>query len=241
MIARPHRIDLRTPRKVMSTTYGNEIADAVNGLPYPFLSGNTEDGDPARPYFLGKITDAGPGNEDDYTDERYWVQREYLASGKVDDRLTLKDDTYDPAADPDGPADANPNVVTVTNLPERKNGSHALLKDTAVVVFVESDVGDGDSAPVRPHYVMCVVAPQMIPVTLSTDGGGNGTATTAPGWTYKLTYNGKTVATNQTPRNRRTIGIYTAADFGYAHLDAGSGSYALGWCNEGEQAEACPT
>jgi hypothetical protein len=73
-------------------------------------------------------------------------------------------------------------IVTATNKSEEAAGTHTLAADTEVLVLalVGSDKNQ------TPFYVFFHEAgARLIPVTLTADGGSNGTATTTPSYTYK--------------------------------------------------------
>jgi len=122
---------------------------------------------------VGRIVDAGPNDEDNYHDERYWVQRCYLNSdAEVDDAITFSDEIAgdDTFEDHDGTENV-PTIFTVTNLPDLQNRSHTLAVGTFVWYFT---LVDGQDEP-TPHYVMSEGGgPQVKMVVIGTIGSGGG-------------------------------------------------------------------
>ena len=108
--------------------------------------GGPSPGGGARPGFwieswIGLVAAQGPNGEEDYTDERYWVERARCANaaGGEEGELALEAlDEADPLA----------KCVTATDLAEIADGTHALGVGSAVAVFAAYD----QQTPPAKHY-----------------------------------------------------------------------------------------
>jgi len=108
--------------------------------------GGPSPGGGARPGFwieswIGLVAAQGPNGEEDYTDERYWVERARCANtaGGEEGELALEAlDEADPLA----------KCVTATDLAEIADGTHALGVGSAVAVFAAYD----QQTPPLKHY-----------------------------------------------------------------------------------------
>ncbi len=98
-------------------------------------------------HFIAKITDTGPlGTEDDYTDERYWVEEQRISntSGANTDELAFEDK-------PGG------KHITATDLGDTATGGHTLATDGTAYVVVSKSAGrevDAQTSKLKPvlHY-----------------------------------------------------------------------------------------
>ncbi len=82
--------------------------------------------------FIGKILDHGPDAQDDYDDERYWVQELFEASpngSTIHDPLALENDALIRSEYP-------VRYVTATNLAEIPEAAHDVPTDGAIIVQV---------------------------------------------------------------------------------------------------------
>lgn len=99
--------------------------------------------------WAGKIVDAGPEEEADFTDERYWVERTRCKNHD--------EDPVDAAAEFEALDEEHElaNIVAVTNLPEILDGGHALAVGTDVWVW---EVWDRSDPPRARRVMMAAVA-----------------------------------------------------------------------------------
>lgn len=99
--------------------------------------------------FFGVVRDTGPnGTEDDYEDNRYWIESA---------RVVNNADSIDAALNVEPLANSHfhHRIVTVTNLSEQESGSHSIPIDTVVNVQSLTDM----TAPGRRRYYMQHTAP----------------------------------------------------------------------------------
>jgi hypothetical protein len=96
--------------------------------------------------WIGKISDAGPSGESNYTNNRYWVIREFVSN-------TSPPATY---ADETGSTNPNTETVTATNLAEVMNGCHGCPKGLIVEVTESKDA----AYPPQIQYTFEVWIPQ---------------------------------------------------------------------------------
>jgi hypothetical protein len=111
---------------------------------------------------IGKIVATGPlGSEANYTDERYWVKLQYVASNDstLAALIVLADETWTPPP---------PLVVTATNLAEYLPGSHGLAAGAIVNLLRITDAGG------NAQYIFTAggSGASSIPVLLSVGSGG---------------------------------------------------------------------
>ena len=80
-------------------------------------------------------------------------------------------------------------------------------------------------------------------VTLSEDGGSEGTATTSASWTYTLTASDGNTYTSVGPQMNRIAAIAYAATHGIGILTTSGGSpaFTLVWCDEQPEIQHCGT
>lgn len=102
----------------------------------------------------GIITNAGPASEADWTNERYWVKRQYIAGGYSQASIVLNNDIQtDGTVNSAGSPGKGPYIFVATNLAEwvpGNSGSHHLRTDgtQAVIVMAFFDRG-ADQTRVR--------------------------------------------------------------------------------------------
>src|ERR1044072_551864 len=134
----------------VSAAHLQEPVDALRRLQRAVL--NSNGASPVYECFLGVVVDAGPDEEADYSDERYWVQKASIPTSLSTDQITPEGYT---AADLDlgghDPTPDEPTIVTVTNLPELLDHTHNLTAGTPVHAFAFYDT---TAANPRKHWVM---------------------------------------------------------------------------------------
>jgi len=191
---------------------------------------------------LGKIVAAGPNNEADYDDERYWIELQAISDADPTDTLQVEVDDSEPYVDNSG----NPKpIITATNLFEFLDSSHQLATDRLVWVKGKLDLGQ----PQQIHWQFEASPPRPFFVVLVTDGGANAATPTGVA-TY--TYTAKTpdslvvIATGLSPVNsfnpstNREQGVLTGpATCGELRRNP-DGSYSIISCNERRALILCP-
>jgi hypothetical protein len=196
---------------------------------------------------VGKIVDTGPnGDEDDWTDERYWISFQVAESGGDPD---LDMDATDPRtefltlydAENEYPDDQ---IVTASNLAEwidqDAGGTHTLATDGTVVVlaFLWHDDNGTERWVFQREAVQIGVT---FYVGLASTGGSNGTSTSGPTYVYTATdLNGTVLGTGLSPAWGRPFGKVTAAAMkGLGYTPVGGG-FILLQANEIADTSACP-
>jgi hypothetical protein len=191
---------------------------------------------PVYDIFLGKVVTSGPNSEADYTDERYWVKPQYIVGGDTSaDPIDTDDITPDTL--PDEAGGQIPDTLTVTNIAEWLDGSHQ-LRSGALVFYI--GIYDWQEQSII-RWVMNVGGPTgVIPVSLATDGGTNGDASSAPSYTYTVTPigGGSTIATAASPQVARPTGTATAASYGLGYYTGGT--FSLLYAFEIPGSSSCP-
>lgn len=123
-----------------------------------------------RESWVGLIASAGPDEESDHTDNRYWVKKAYIDSETTEDEAITHDEDP-PPRDPNTEQRVEQFPVTVTNLAEYGTHSLPTNETRAVKVYAYLDSSD---PPVR-HYVMHEPADSVIvKITGNASGGGGG-------------------------------------------------------------------
>jgi len=97
---------------------------------------------------LGKIMSEGPAAEADYTDARYWIEREIMQATVFRALPTLSEDVTDAEMDVGG-LPGEPSVVTATNIAELAAGTHELAVGEYVWWWIVWARGD----PSTRHYI----------------------------------------------------------------------------------------
>jgi hypothetical protein len=157
------RLDDWKDRQPLSAAHLQQPVDLLRKLAaLPGFGLFFEGGDPGDLLFelrMGKIVAAGPNGEADYPDERYWVREQYIQGGATTAApVVLADENpWDPGNSDDQllvPVEhwdeEVPAILTVTNLPELTDHTHALPAGLPVVYFAAYDRGD----PPRTRLVM---------------------------------------------------------------------------------------
>lgn len=98
---------------------------------------------------LGKIVNAGPDGQADFTNENYWVLTAFIANGATapspqTDQLQIIGAT---------PSMSGYEIITVCNMAEKVAGTHSLPTDgscAVIVNFCGPDLGN----PMRPRFAM---------------------------------------------------------------------------------------
>lgn len=128
----------KAAKKVGSIRGGGGICvrNMANGIT---ISADTHDN------FWGVVVCEGPNGEEDFDDNRYWVQRANVANNSTDDQEKV---TLDKEPE-ESPKFA---IVAATNLFEDNCGTHYVRPKTPVYVVVQHD----QSSPPIPRYTLIV-------------------------------------------------------------------------------------
>jgi hypothetical protein len=122
--------------------------------------------------WIGLVSNAGPRSAADYTDNRYWVKKAYVAKEVEDGHDELEFEVLPPAKNPFTELDVEPAAWTVTNLAEP--GTHALPTNETRPVNVFALRGRQEKNPSM-HLVMVEPADSVIvTITGNASGGGGG-------------------------------------------------------------------
>lgn len=174
-----------------SASHLQESPEAINAL-ITALSAAQDDG--TSPIGVegwpGIISAKGPNGEDDFTDERYWVQRAFVKGAAPNAQITVQQEvapSTSSATTPSGVgADQNAsNIFVVTNLLEQKTHLHSLVPGTAVwfwgswdagLTSVPADGTDASQPDNQKHYLMSVYARPMFKITGTSTKPGTYTA-----------------------------------------------------------------
>lgn len=181
-------------------------------------------------HWIGKVVAAGPNGEGDYTDERYWVQRQYLNGGDSSDAVETSDYVAPKATIYDGisangtQVDAHPVIWTVTNLDDALSGKHSLPAGMMMHVFGFRD----RQHDARIRYVTSTAKPSVIPCALASTSGAAGSSSTAATWVYTATdiLTSAQIGTGLSPTVRIWPRKAAAATYGHGYFDA-SGTFVL--------------
>lgn len=111
---------------------------------YPIASARASDGETfiryvfeADPEFMGSVVCRGPGGEEDFSDNRYWVQIKNVGNTDADSSSAISL-TDAPVND----VTARKQIVCVTNLGEANSGTHNVLPGTPLKMHRQLDRGD---------------------------------------------------------------------------------------------------
>jgi hypothetical protein len=153
--------------------------------------------------WLGEIQEAGPEDEDNYEDARYWVRRMYPSNYTQDKTAELTLDAWNP----DSPYHE---WVTAHNIGEFTSGTHLVAVGEIVQVKEELD----RARPRKNRFVFdrAIVPPQVQLVRVAKDGGSPGSETGTCSYTYAIfdPISGAELATGLTPaKARAAYGAYT--------------------------------
>lgn len=173
---------LQQPVEAIRDLYRRLGAD-VEGVPLPY------ENDPR--WRLGKIVAAGPADEANYADERYWVRDAEIIAGASGAAQIVIDES--PEWDPGDGGDPVVPIYTVTNLPELLTHTHDLPYGLPVLFRDEYDrpvpdpenEADGEFAtPKAPLRRLVMIVPDM-PGRPQYEGMGLfGVANNERGWTF---------------------------------------------------------
>lgn len=183
---------------------------------------------------FGKIVDAGPESEADYTDCRYWVERSSIDLDETD----AETEKVEFVALTTG--DYREKVFTATNLAEIVSDSHRLSVDTNVFVLKFYDTGD----PSTPRYFMWQTPTNFLlfPVDVSQTGGSAGSISTKCSFIYTATdiLTEVSLGTSLSPQydGRTAKGVYVAGTKGTGYYDE-TGTFVLWQVNEVFSLEDC--
>lgn len=116
---------------------------------------------------LCKITNAGPEGstkEPDYTDARYWIEKQIVYGADPYDNVTLNEDTSEQGNEP--------TTVTAKNLPEIVSQSHGVPVDGSIYTeyFAWWDNGD----PQQVHYFINMGNPGVATLKITGSAGSLG-------------------------------------------------------------------
>jgi len=131
----------------------NPIVEAVRTL----AGGETNPDNEVTDNFICKIIDTGPlGTEPDYSDSRYWVQRQYVALTTSDNTASLSDAFSDFGSTTSDGVPTSDYIFTATNLGELETKTHN--KSVGDFVHVHK-VLDKSSTP---HFHYYFDSPQVV-------------------------------------------------------------------------------
>jgi len=213
----------------LAKMYKDSLRDNVNTV-----TNSNAKGQRAPQYFYGTIVNTGPlGTEADYTDARYWVQRQLPSNsgGAVTDAATFTAATT-PIAQ----------TFTATNMSEIAYSTHSIRVGTVVKIFWEFDFTTPNPTP---RHLIESPSPGLIPVSIYSTGGSDGawdggTSTfTFPSYTYNATdvFNSNSLGTGLTPVMRLFRGSCAAASNGMGYFH--SGAFVLLFTDESPNVDPC--
>lgn len=142
------RQELNRMRQKIDSVRGAGVTNGANSVSLGPQQGSGRSPINSGGGFWGKIVNTGPnGDEDDYSDARYWVQRARIDNDETDpsdgviEFVGVEDDT-----------DANYKVVTASNLAEIVSQGHTL--PLGQIVWVQGTIDRG--SPPQTRYNFCV-------------------------------------------------------------------------------------
>lgn len=167
MSIKPPAVRKRAANKLANTTFGNELADAINTLPLEFADADAPVA--GSPLVLGVTVDSGPDEEDDFICEAYWWKPLYV----------LEDPGGDPADfEIDGGEDSG--IRTATNIAERTpgaavaTGTHLLPAGTIILAWMTVDTAG------NMRWMFSRKPPELLPAIVVTYNGCDATLTVHP-------------------------------------------------------------
>ena len=183
---------------------------------------------------LGRVSDAGPSAEADYTDSRYWIELCELSNDDLDAETAKVEITAYSGGD------YRYGIVTATNLSELEYDTHTLAVDEPVFVFKYLDNGAPPTA--RYFFVANPVNVTLFPVDVTKTSGAAGDESTKCAFVYTVTdiVSSATLLTGASPTfdTRTSVGEHVAATKGVAYIDS-SGTVVLYQVNEVPVVAAC--
>jgi len=162
-----------------SAAHLNETVNAIRELRISTGVGGAADAFTLRPH-IGLLTDAGPNDEDNFTDERYWVKIQRAepntadTSGEIDAVVELADQKILVGTEFNVPASI---IVCATNLAEARTHSHALRDgdDTGLAVIVWAMVDSDEESPrCRWVFNLTNVWGEIVTVKVTGNASGGG-------------------------------------------------------------------
>lgn len=150
--SRNPNLQKRPPGKFASTSITNELVDAING------NGNGIDHGPVDEIvhpiggFWAKIVRTGPnGDEDDFSDDRYWVKAVRIHNNQTDPQDASVD-----FEEIENEEDQEYDIEVASNLAETISRGHMLPYGMIVWVTILYDVGTPQTA----RYIFSVGTPE---------------------------------------------------------------------------------
>lgn len=140
--------DWRPGDNIRTNDHHQQDPEAIRELQQLFRSGEFVTTGAGLEGGLAKIVDAGPDAEADYTDPRYWIQRQLFEETAYRALPTLSEDTTEASFDLSG-LPGEPSIVTATNGAELAAGTHKLAVGEYVWYWNVWARGD----PTRRHYM----------------------------------------------------------------------------------------